>query len=116
MLKIRGIRSMKWTEITPDFVQFTTKGESVEGKLLGSTELRIKDVPVRKWQIARLTDGVAVGFLGGVSLDPMLDAVPIGNVIKLEFDGMVQLAGGYRVKKFKLYQAVKEEPKPEPKK
>lgn len=107
---------MKWNEITPDFLQFTTKGESVEGKLLGCTELRIKDVPVRKWSVARLSDGIAVGFLGGVSLDPMLDAVPIGTVIKLEFDGMVQLAAGHRVKKFKLYQGVQEAPKAETKK
>lgn len=108
---------MKWTEITPDFISFEAVGQSIEGELLGYSDLRIKEVPVKKWQIKKLSDGIITGFLGGVSLDPMLEAVTIGTTIKLEFAGNVKLGGGYSVKTFKLYiEEVKAEPKPEPKK
>lgn len=115
---IQGVTmEKKWKEITPDFISFEKAGQSIEGELLGYTELRIKDVPVKKWQIKKLSDGIITGFLGGVSLDPMLEAVPIGQTIKLEYAGNVKLGGGYSVKTFKLYiEDTKAEPKPEPKK
>lgn len=94
---------MGWKEITPDFMTFDSKGQSLEGELLGFTELRIKEIPVKKWSILNKTTGIATGFLGGVSLDPMLEAVPVGTVIKLEYNGNVKLGGGYSVKTFKLY-------------
>jgi len=96
----------KWKETTPDFMQFETKGQALEGQLLGYTEIQIKGVTVRRWQIKRLEDGIAVGFLGGVSLDSMLEAVTAGTVIKLEYEGKVKLGSGYSVKKFKLYEAL----------
>jgi len=94
---------MGWKEITPDFLSFDTKGQFLEGELVGYSELRIKNVPVKKWGIRKISDGVVTGFLGGVALDPMLEAVPAGTVIKLEYDGSVKIAGGYSVKTFKLY-------------
>lgn len=103
MIKEKDIDDKMWKEITPDFMSFETKGQFIEGKLLGYSDLRIKEVPVKKWSIERASDGVAVGFLGGVSLDPMLLAVPIGTTIKLEYDGNVKIAGGYSVKTFKLF-------------
>lgn len=107
----------KWKEITPDFISFEKAGQSIEGVLLGYTELRIKEVPVKKWSIQKLSDGIDTGFLGGVSLDPMLEAVAVGTTIKLEFAGNVKLGGGYSVKTFKLYiEEVKVEGKPGDKK
>ena len=103
---------MGWKEITPDFMSFETKGQSLEGELMPYTELRIKDVPVRKWGIKKLADGVVTAFLGGVALDPMLDAVSTGTVIKLEYDGSVKIAGGYNVKTFKLYVQATDEKRP----
>lgn len=103
MLKERGDTIMAWKEITPEFKVFSEKGEFVEGKLLGHSEIKIKDVTVKKWSMEDIHTGVSINFLGGVSLDPMLLAVPVGTVIKLEFDGTVKLERGQRVKKFKLY-------------
>lgn len=100
-----------WKEITPDFMSFTVKGQSIEGELLGYSELRIKEVPVKKWSILKLSDGIATGFLGGVALDPMLEAVPTGTTIKLEYEGNVKLDSGYSVKQFKLYVQAPEAPK-----
>lgn len=106
-----------WKETTPDFKQFEEKGETLEGELLGFNIIQIKGVNVRRWQLRRLSDGIAVGFLGGVSLDATLDAVPVGTTIKLEYEGKVKLGSGYHVKKFKLYEMAedasdKESPKP----
>lgn len=103
MIKERSIKAKMWKEITPEFYIFESKGQFVEGRLLGFSEINIKGVVVKKWQIERLDNGIIVGFLGGVSLDPMLAAVPVDTTIKLEFDGMVKLEAGHRVKKFKLY-------------
>jgi len=116
MIKGRFIIVPKWKEITPGFFQFETKGQSLEGKLLGYSEIRIKEILVKRWAIATLPDGIVTNFLGGVSLDPMLEAVPEGTIIKLEFDGFVRLEKNQRVKTFKLYQAIKEEEAPRSKK
>ena len=95
---------MGWKETTPDFKQFSEKGETLEGQLLGYTIIQIKGVNVKRWQIRRLSDGIAQGFLGGISLDAMLEAVPVGTTIKLEYLGKVSVGSGMSVKKFRLYE------------
>jgi hypothetical protein len=107
---------MNWKETTPDFKQFEAKGETLEGELLGFNIIQIKGVNVRRWQLRRLSDGIAVGFLGGVSLDATLDAVPVGTTIKLEYEGKVKLGSGYHVKKFKLYEQAADAPEKSPEK
>lgn len=109
MLKERRNMAKVWKETTPDFKQFEKVGDIIEGELLGYTDIQIKGITVKRWQMRRLSDGIAVGFLGGVSLDSMLEAVPVGSTIKLEFVGKVSLGGGMAVKKFKMFEEVEGE-------
>jgi len=116
MIKEGGKNLVGWKETTPDFKQFSEKGETLEGQLLGYTIIQIKGVNVKRWQIRRLSDGIAQGFLGGISLDAMLEAVPVGTTIKLEYLGKVSVGSGMSVKKFRLYEQTAEDTEPEPEK
>ena len=98
--------TMKWENITPDFITFEKKGEFIEGELLEPSVIMIKGVEVMKWQVRDLKDDIVKAFLGGISLDPMLTNVPVGTTIKLEFDGKLKIASGYQVKTFKLYKQI----------
>lgn len=100
---------MGWKEITPEFIQFQEKGEAIEGILLGYDEITVKGVTVKRWQMERSGDGVILSFLGGVSLDRILEAVPRGKLIRLEYQGRINIGSGMSVKKFKLYEQVEDD-------
>jgi hypothetical protein len=90
-------------EITPEFFQFTDKGQEVEGKYAGYGEIQINGVTVRKHAIQRTSDGKVINFLGGVQLDQILSTVKDGGEIALVYDGRTTIAKGFQVKKFKLF-------------
>jgi len=90
-----------WREVTPEFYEFKEAGQELIGILSGRSMINIQGTEVSRWVVN--TPNGMVSFLGGVSLDPLLEGIEMGTLIKLIFQGLQPTAKGTSVKTFRVF-------------
>ena len=91
-----------WNEQTPEFYQFTTPEQELVGVLVSRGMVPMRDAEVLTYTL-EVEPGKRVKFLGGVSLDSMMEPIEIGQEIRLIYGGKEKTSTGYQVKKFRLF-------------
>lgn len=92
-----------WKETDRVLYKFATVGDTVEGTYLGGTHTVTKYGETQKHSI-RTAEGVSV-FFGSVVLDDLLDSIPQGTTVFLEYTGMIESGTGQKVKDFRMWTA-----------
>jgi len=90
-----------WQEVTPEFYEFKEAGQELIGILSDKSVVNIRGTEVNRWTF-NTKDGM-VSFLGGVALDPMLERIEPGTLVKLVFTGVQPTAKGTQVKTFRVF-------------
>lgn len=79
-----------WTEHSSDFEKWVAgkKGDSIEGRYLGSKELESQDDASKTWTLYRLKteDGRTLGFSGSNFSDSMAE-VQVGHLVRVTYLG-----------------------------
>jgi hypothetical protein len=88
-----------------DFVQFKKPGDTLTGRLIVKTTMKIRNQTVGKYTMQIITNGLAkdVSFLGSVHLDELLSRIPVGKDIKVTFTHEEPIEGGNVMKRFKVF-------------
>jgi hypothetical protein len=94
-----------YAPVAIDFVQFKKPGDTLTGRLIIKTNIRIRGTPVGKYTIQTITGGQVkdVSFLGSVHLDELLSRIPVGKDIKVTFTHEEPIEGGNVMKRFAVF-------------
>lgn len=96
----------KWRSVGSEFYKFEKKGQEVVGVLVAKGTIGIKGQETTRWEV-QTPEGL-VAFLGGVSLDIMLNKIDTGTMIKIVYKGKVKTLGGTQVKEYDVFVADEE--------
>lgn len=89
--------------LTPVFVEFKDKGQSVVGRLINTQEVESKLSPGSYLQYVMETDDGLIKYSLGQATDKEMEGVLMpGGVYMIEFLGKTKLAGGRSVNKYQI--------------
>lgn len=99
----QGAEPTGWNEVKIEFIQFTTPGDSVMGRLTAKNFVTIRGNRVGKYELIK--DNVKTcTFLGSVHLDELLARVGVGREVFIQFTHIEKPtdASGNELKRFKV--------------
>lgn len=105
----RSGKPRKMREVTTNFVNL---GEtliegtedpilSVQGTLVEKGSIPFGENVVGRYKLQD-DDDVIITVLGSVKMDDLLENIPVGVYLKLDYIGQVQVKGGFKMKDYKL--------------
>ncbi len=87
--------------LTPEYVEFAKKGDSVTGKFLSSSDVKSTlGEGTYKMYVFDTDDGVVKFKLGAATDTELANVIVPGGVYQIVFQGQVRLKGGHSVNKF----------------
>ncbi len=100
-----GVVPEGYKPVDIDFVQFKKPGDTLTGRLIAKSTMKIKGQPVGKYTMQIINSGIVkdVSFIGSVHLDELLSRIPLGKDIKVTFTHEEPLEGGNVMKRFKVF-------------
>ncbi len=102
-----------WEEISPfTEARDMDTGDSFIATYLGGNELEVEDPNSEEPGGTRMTmfhefresdDSDAFGLWGSAGLDKRLSEVTVGTVVKVQYDGLVDIKGGRSVRQYRVW-------------
>lgn len=92
-----------WGEpLESDFFRFENPGDILVGKLVEKSEITIRGKPGKKYKVEN-DSGTIIAFNGGTKIDDVLEMLPLGIMVRIEFTGYSEkTASGNRMKNFDI--------------
>ncbi len=86
------------TKVSPDSEEVV---KVIEGTLAEKGSIPFQNNIVGRYKLQK-EDGVMVTLLGSTKMDDLLETIPTGVFIRLEYIGEIPTKGGFKMKDYKL--------------
>jgi len=90
-------------DLTPEYITFTEKGDSILGRLIGITDvISTLNEGTYNQYLLETDDGMKKFALGNATDKELINTLIVGGIYVITFEGKEQLKGGRRVNKFSI--------------